>query len=415
MIPAPIPEDDKLRLHDLYELGILDTEEEEEFNEVVELASHICHTPISLISLVDISRQWFKAAKGVSAKQTRRDISFCGHAIVKDNPFFEVEDAWEDIRFADNPMVLNNPHIRYYAGVQLLSKNGSRIGMLCVNDTKPNKLNDEQVLALKVLANHVSKMLDLRLAKKQLEEKNRELEARSEVHTKMISIIAHDVRGPIGSLKNFFELAEQQSIDAESKQVLMNMCRSQVDITLNLLNNLVEWASLIARDSSGNDTPVPVAGLVQNEINQLMPAASFKHNQLTNLVDDTFRLMIDPNVLQFIIRNLLANANKFTENGKIIVYADTDESGYLLVVKDTGVGMTADMIHKLMLEDKILTTQGTQNEKGSGFGLRLVKEFMRKAGGYVELKSEWGKGSSVLLRFPVQKGKAKVLGMERRA
>lgn len=415
MIPAPIPEDDKLRLHDLYELGILDTEEEEEFNEVVELASHICHTPISLISLVDINRQWFKAAKGVSAKQTRRDISFCGHAIVKDNPFFEVEDAWEDIRFADNPMVLNNPHIRYYAGVQLLSKNGSRIGMLCVNDTRPNKLNDEQVLALKVLANHVSKMLDLRLAKKQLEEKNRELEARSEVHTKMISIIAHDVRGPIGSLKNFFELAEQQSIDAESKQVLMNMCRSQVDITLNLLNNLVEWASLIARDSSGNDTPVPVASLVQNEINQLMPAASFKHNQLTNLVDDTFRLMIDPNLLQFIIRNLLANANKFTENGKIIVYADTDESGHLLVVKDTGVGMTADMIHKLMLEDKILTTQGTQNEKGSGFGLRLVKEFMRKAGGSVELKSEWGKGSSVLLRFPVQKGKAKVLDMERRA
>jgi signal transduction histidine kinase len=415
MIPAPIPEDDALRLHDLYELGILDTEEEEEFNEVVELASRICHTPISLISLVDFNRQWFKAAKGVSAKQTRRDISFCGHAILMDNPFFEVEDAWEDIRFADNPMVLNNPHIRYYAGVQLLSKNGARIGMLCVNDTKPNKLNEEQVLALKVLANHVSKMIDLRLAKKQLEEKNRELEARSEVHTKMISIIAHDVRGPIGSLKNFFELAEQQTIDPESKQVLMNMCRSQVDITLSLLNNLVEWASLISKEPSATDKPVPVAALVQNEINQLMPAASFKHNQLVNLVDEKFQLEIDPNLLQFIIRNLLANANKFTEKGKVMVYADTDASGRLLVVKDTGVGMTADMLHKLISEDKMITTQGTQNEKGSGFGLRMVKEFMRKAGGQVELKSEWGKGTSVLLRFPGKKEKARVLDMERRA
>lgn len=195
----------------------------------------------------------------------------------------------------------------------------------------------------------------------------------------------------------------------------MNMCRSQVDITLSLLNNLVEWASLISKEPSATDKPVPVAALVQNEINQLMPAASFKHNQLVNLVDEKFQLEIDPNLLQFIIRNLLANANKFTEKGKVMVYADTDASGRLLVVKDTGVGMTADMLHKLISEDKMITTQGTQNEKGSGFGLRMVKEFMRKAGGQLELKSEWGKGTSVMLCFPGKKEKARVLDMERRA
>jgi len=172
MIPAPIPADDLLRLHDLHELGILDTPEEEEFNEIVQLASKICHTPISLISLVDYSRQWFKAKVGVEATETARDISFCGHAIVMDNPFFEVVDALADQRFFDNPLVVENPKIRYYAGVQLVTKKGARIGMLCVNDTKPNKLTDEQVFALKVLGNHVAKLLDLRITKKQLEQKN---------------------------------------------------------------------------------------------------------------------------------------------------------------------------------------------------------------------------------------------------
>jgi len=400
MIPAPIPADDLLRLHDLHELGILDTPEEEEFNEIVQLASEICHTPISLISLVDYSRQWFKAKVGVEATETARDISFCGHAIVMDNPFFEVVDALEDQRFFDNPLVLSNPKIRYYAGVQLVTKKGTRIGMLCVNDTKPNKLTEEQVFALKVLGNHVAKLLDLRITKKQLEEKTIQIGNQNAVLTKMISIIAHDVRGPIGSLKSFFELADQKLLDEETREEMMKMSEKQVDVTLSLLNNLVDWATMTISDKAQELKRTKVKEVVDAEIALLLQTAEFKGNLLVDLVSDTLELRIDRNVLGFMFRNLITNANKFTTNGKITVYSDFDEKYDTLVIHDTGVGMTATAMDKLLSSDAVLTTPGTNQEKGSGLGFRLVKEFMQKNGGRLELKSEVGKGTSVLLRFP---------------
>lgn len=400
MIPAPIPADDLLRLHDLHELGILDTPEEEEFNEIVQLASKICHTPISLISLVDYSRQWFKAKVGVEAAETPRDISFCGHAIVMDSPFFEVVDALKDKRFFDNPLVVKTPNIRYYAGVQLVTKNGSRIGMLCVNDTKPNKLTDEQVFALKVLGNHVAKLLDLRITKKQLEAKTTQIENQNQVLTKMISIIAHDVRGPIGSLKSFFELADQKLLDEETREQMMKMSEKQVDVILSLLNNLVDWATMTVSDKTQDLKRTNVKEVADAEIALLLQTAEFKGNLLVNLVSDTMELRIDRNVLGFIFRNLITNANKFTTNGKIIVYSDFNEQYDTLVINDTGVGMTQTAIDKLLSTDAVVTTPGTNQEKGSGLGFRLVKEFMQKNGGRLELKSEVGKGTSVLLLFP---------------
>ncbi|TAJ48810.1 MAG: sensor histidine kinase [Chitinophagaceae bacterium] len=400
MIPAPIPADDLLRLHDLHELGILDTPEEEEFNEIVQLASKICHTPISLISLVDYSRQWFKAKVGVEAAETPRDISFCGHAIVMDSPFFEVVDALKDKRFFDNPLVVKTPNIRYYAGVQLVTKNGSRIGMLCVNDTKPNKLTDEQVFALKVLGNHVAKLLDLRITKKQLEAKTAQIENQNQVLTKMISIIAHDVRGPIGSLKSFFELADQKLLDEETREQMMKMSEKQVDVTLSLLNNLVDWATMTVSDKTQDLKRTNVKEVVDAEIALLLQTAEFKGNLLVNLVSDTMELRIDRNVLGFIFRNLITNANKFTTNGKIIVYSDFNKQYDTLIINDTGVGMTQTAIDKLLSTDAVVTTPGTNQEKGSGLGFRLVKEFMQKNGGRLELKSEVGKGTSVLLLFP---------------
>ena len=133
MLPAPIPFDEAERLEALRGLNVLDTEAEERFDRLTRLARRLFDVPICLISLVDADRQWFKSCIGLSQSETRRDISFCGHAIMQAD-IFVIEDAHEDPRFADNPLVTGEPHIRFYAGYPLTLSNGHRVGTLCIID-----------------------------------------------------------------------------------------------------------------------------------------------------------------------------------------------------------------------------------------------------------------------------------------
>ncbi|HEY8878739.1 MAG TPA: GAF domain-containing protein [Roseateles sp.] len=136
MLPAPIPANDVDRLRVLRELLILDTPPEERFDRIVEFAASEFDMPIVLISLIDEQRQWFKARVGLDTCETSREISFCGHAILQ-RDLFEVLDAALDPRFADNPLVVGAPFIRFYIGAPLALPGGATIGTLCLIDTQP--------------------------------------------------------------------------------------------------------------------------------------------------------------------------------------------------------------------------------------------------------------------------------------
>lgn len=165
----PLPKNEAKRLKVLWQYDVLDTVPEEVFDDLTDLAAHICEAPIALISLVDENRQWFKSRVGISAKETSRDISFCAHAILQ-NGLFVISDATKDPRFRDNPSVTGSPKIRFYAGVPLKSPDGFPLGTLCVVDKKPRQLRPEQKRALVVLARHVETQLELRRHAKELAE-----------------------------------------------------------------------------------------------------------------------------------------------------------------------------------------------------------------------------------------------------
>lgn len=160
MLPPPaLPENEAQRLQALRRRSILDTPAEERFDRLTRLAKQMFGTPIALVSLVDADRQWFKSPQGLDACETGRDISFCGHAIL-DKDIFEVIDARLDPRFADNPLVVGPPNIRFYAGAPLSTPEGYRIGTLCVIADRPRQLTAEERQALRDLADCVEEEIN---------------------------------------------------------------------------------------------------------------------------------------------------------------------------------------------------------------------------------------------------------------
>lgn len=164
---APHPENEHERVEALRRYEILDTEPEAPFDDLVQLAAQACQVPIALISLIDPLRQWFKAKTGVGVCQTSRDIAFCVHAILQ-RDIFEVPDALGDERFATNPLVTGEPHIRFYAGVPLVDRENYALGTLCLIDRVPRRLSWQQKQTLTVLGRQVVAHLELRLRNRQL-------------------------------------------------------------------------------------------------------------------------------------------------------------------------------------------------------------------------------------------------------
>lgn len=183
----PIPANEEARLNKLKEYNILDTLPEKQFDDITRLASLICETPITLITLLDEHRQWFKSKQGMEGSETPRDFSFCQYTIMG-NDIFEVENSLDDERFARNPYVLNDPNIRFYAGAPLITPGGNNIGALCVIDTKPKKLTDVQREALAILANEVVVNLELRREREMIEEERKKA---TESHELLNTFLEH--------------------------------------------------------------------------------------------------------------------------------------------------------------------------------------------------------------------------------
>lgn len=151
MQPAPIPENEKQRLASLHNLGLLNTPPEERFDLITRTATRIFHVSISTLTLVDSKREWFKSCQGLPQHEGDRAVSFCGHALLAADVLV-IPDTKKDDRFADNPMVTGEPYLRFYAGVPVMSADGTRVGVFCIKDTKPRKFSKDDEEVLKGLA-----------------------------------------------------------------------------------------------------------------------------------------------------------------------------------------------------------------------------------------------------------------------
>ena len=173
-IPASLPPDEALRLEVLRKHALLDTAPERAYDRLTEIAQRTFAVPIALVSLIDENRQWFKSCIGLNASESPRDVAFCAHAILQPKEPFVIEDATSDPRFAGNPLVVGPPHIRFYAGVPLVS-GGQPIGTLCIVDTKPRTFGPPAREALVEMAAMAVEVMELRLVRSEMEDRGKAL------------------------------------------------------------------------------------------------------------------------------------------------------------------------------------------------------------------------------------------------
>lgn len=230
------------RLNDLKSFNILDTIEEQDFDNLTAISSEICNTPIALISLIDEKRQWFKSHHGLGARETPREHAFCAHAIKTPNEPFIVNNSLEDDRFKNNPLVTGEPKVIFYTGIPLLSDEGNALGTLCVIDHKPKELTEKQMNALNALANQVMKLLNLRKTKIQLEQTYLEIEQHHEQLKIFTEKAAHDVKSPLSEISGFvnvYKRSQEGNMDERSVE-LFNSIEDSISKLKQMMTELVK-------------------------------------------------------------------------------------------------------------------------------------------------------------------------------
>ncbi|MBT8221956.1 MAG: GAF domain-containing protein, partial [Eudoraea sp.] len=199
-----VREQDRLAVLGSY--NIMDTLPEEDYDNLTAIAAEICGTSISLISLVDHDRQWFKSNHGLEARETPKEYAFCAHAINDQDEMLIVEDSREDVRFNDNPLVTGEPRVIFYAGVPLVGKDGLPLGTLCVIDNKPKELSRGQINTLNALSKQVMNLLELRRTKALLERTVISLREKNDDLEQFAHKAAHDLKSPLNNISSTTEL-----------------------------------------------------------------------------------------------------------------------------------------------------------------------------------------------------------------
>ncbi|WP_246474080.1 sensor histidine kinase [Arenibacter arenosicollis] len=375
--------------------SILDTLPESDYDNLTTIAAEICGTPISLISLIDDKRQWFKSHHGLDATETPKEYAFCGHAINTPNDVFIVQDARMDERFHDNPIVTDDPHVIFYAGVPLVTEAGLPLGTLCVIDHKPNLLSQSQIRSLTALSKQVMNLLELRRNKILLEQAITELEEKNEALERFALVAAHDLKSPlinISSLAQLFQNQYKETLDSEGLEML-EMIIGSSDNLIGLIEGLLHYSkaeSILSEGKSNIDLE-----RLRADIEGL-----FNYDHSLNLVlkSELTHIKVNKTAIHQILINLVTNAIKYNDKERVEIelgVSDLD-THYLFYVEDNGPGIAAKYQEKIFKIFEKLTATDKFGRPGNGIGLATVKKIVEKSGGSIHVESELGSGAKFI-------------------
>lgn len=426
--------DESARIAELRAFEILDTPSEPEFDDLTELAALICGVPIALISLVDVERQWFKSRVGLETAETPRSMAFCSHALVSSDVMV-VPDALQDERFSTNPLVLEEPKIRFYAGAPLIIKNGHALGTLCVIDRVPRELTAEQFKALSILSRQVVSLLERKQAERALqqtraeqEQQASELEASAvremrvqsllqhetrlreeaehlnRVKDEFLGVLSHELRTPLNAILGWAELIRCRELSPqqlkEGCEAIARSARAQARIVDDLLDmNRISAGKLQLKRQR-----VKVWEVLNAALETVLSAAREKEIAIEIEGPDGRSPEVegDPTRLQQIFWNVLSNSVRFnSQGGRVKISLESMENEVVFSCEDTGIGISPQFLPHVFERFRQADASVSRRYGGLGLGLSIVKALTDLHGGQVSALSEGeGRGARFEVRLP---------------
>lgn len=398
---------DKERLLLLQQYQIMDMAAEKDFDDLVQLAATICDVPLAAISILDGSRQWFKAKKGLEITETAIEYSFCRYTMCQ-NSLFIVENAQQDARFSDNPLVKKAPHIRFYAGVPLVCPGGEAIGSLCVMDSLERKLEETQKTALETLARQVVNLLELLANNHLLEASGREARQALLAKSEFLSVMSHELRTPLNGIIGLTHwFLEDKPRPAQLE--LMNTLKFSAEHLLSLINNILDYNKLQVQKLSLEKIDFNLSETLEHLRKSFAAIASGKDLTLEWTVQPHLPILKgDPQRLRQVLDNLIGNAIKFTHKGKVSMLAEPvmETENYLTIrfsILDTGIGIPADKLEIIFQEFVQVSPDTSRKYGGTGLGLPISKNLLQLMGSDLHVNSVEGKGTEFSFHVAFQK------------
>lgn len=398
MIYPKLPENEKERIAELKKYNLLDTLSENDFDNITTLIAAICEVPISLITLLDTDRNFFKSHFGLDFNQSPRNISFCGHVILQNEEIFMIEDARKDDRFIGNPLI-NDGNAIFYAGVPLINPNGFKLGTLCVFDYKPRKLTTVQIESLKALAKQVVSLFELRKKNNLLTEMQKELEVRNDRLNNFAHLVSHDLKSPLANITSLTRLLREENIDKLSKdsEIYLHYIEESSYTLKNYINGILKFYKADEL-LTAQKKDVEIKELFE-EIKEIL----IMDDIVFEFPKEGILKNVNKAALSQIFLNLIDNSLKYNLNEKRMVKINYKQEPdfHKFSIKDNGMGIDIGVQEEIFNLFKTTGIKDRDGKDGTGIGLATVKSLISKLGGTIFLESEPEKGST--FTFTVEK------------
>ncbi|WP_419801692.1 GAF domain-containing sensor histidine kinase [Mucilaginibacter sp.] len=388
-----LPKNETERLNALNSYAILDTSYEKSFDEITELASQICGTPIALISLVDDKRQWFKSNYGLKIRETDKDYAFCAHAILNPLEVMVVPDAMQDERFKNNPLATGNPHVIFYVGVPLVNNEGYPLGTLCVIDHQPKNISDEKISALKVLAKQVINQLELRKKTAELDRSVTELQESHQYLERFALIASHDIKTPLTSIMlsaQMFKVKYSGLMDDKANYFLDTINHSSKKL-LGFLNNMLDYSKANTVLTKRKDRIY-----VNDLLLHILKLLCIPENIHVEIPKQAVYVKTSLIALEQIFINLLHYAAKNTDKNSINIRIDfeEDQQFYHFKIFDNGRGIGPEVLKNIFKPLDFTKAETSPEDNKAKIGLSTVKNLIESLGGELKLNSVLNEGTT---------------------
>src|SRR5258708_1087865 len=375
------------RLQALRSYGILDTAVEPAFDDITRIASYVCQTPISLVSLVDEGRQWFKSEIGLGIRETPLEQSLCAHALLE-HSFLEVPDTTRDTRFDCNPLVTGKPHVRFYAGALLRTPDGLPLGTVCVLDDKPRQLTSEQRDILAALARQVMSQIEFRRALLLSDRLQRNI-------SRLMAVAGHDLKQPLQVMVIAIDRIRNKLTDPKD--------RERLGLAINAGMRMAEELDRLAETSvlqTGLGAPklksFPVLDIFESIVHNWHLHAEAKGLRLVVLPCNA-QIVSDPSMLRAIIGKLVGNPTQYTTRGRVLVGCRKRRNFLSIEILGSGSGIAAEQLGAIF--DAF--HQINPASEGLGLGLSIVRRTAEALGHEIGLKSDLARGSHFTVLVPL--------------